>query len=193
MLVILGHPALAFGAEAIAYGTEIVVPGDPALADQMQQISQLVARQGDVDSELQLQRRAAADITRLEAAARAAGYYDAKLSYDIDKQRQPWRVTVKVALGAPIACAGQGHRTGRRAARGRRFNPGISVRSMWAQSAAILAAEDKLLRYYTTRGWPLAKVTAHQAVIDRADQACMSPTRSFPARPRFSAKRTSAG
>ena len=78
-----------------------MVPGDPALADQMQQISQLVARQGDVDSELQLQRRAAADITRLEAAARAAGYYDAKLSYDIDKQRKPWRVTVKVALGAP--------------------------------------------------------------------------------------------
>src|SRR5260370_26853216 len=42
---------------------------------------------------------------------------------------------------------------------------------MRAQSAAILAAEDKLLRFYTSRGWPLAKVTAHQAVIDRADQS----------------------
>ena len=56
MLVILANPALAIGAAAIAYRVEIVVPGDPTLAAQMQQISQLVAREGEVDSEFQLQR-----------------------------------------------------------------------------------------------------------------------------------------
>ena len=175
MLIILADPALAFGAEAIAYETEIVVPGDPALADQMQQISQLVARQGDVDSELQLERRATADLSRFEAAARAAGYYDAKLVYEIDKQSKPWRVTVKVALGTPyrlrevkVIAPGGGVPPG-----AERFNPGdIGLElGMRAQSAVILAAEDKLQRYYTTRGWPLAKVTARQAVIDRADQS----------------------
>jgi translocation and assembly module TamA len=175
LLIILADPALAFGAEEIAYRAEIVVPGDPTLAGQMEQISQLIARQGDVDSELQLQRRAAADITRLEAAARAAGYYDAKLSYDIDKRSSPWRVTVRVALGAPyrlrevkVIAPGGGVPPG-----AERFNPadiGLEI-GMRAQSAAILTAEDKLLRFYTSRGWPLAKVTSHQAVIDRADQS----------------------
>ena len=160
---------------AISYETEIDVPGDPALADQMKQISQLVARQGEADSELALQRRAAADITRLEAAARAAGYYDAKLSYEIDKRREPWRVTVKVALGAPyrlrevkVILPGGGVPP-----LAERFDPadlGLEL-GMRAQSAPILAAEDKLLRYYTTRGYPLAKVTGHQAIIDRADRS----------------------
>jgi len=39
MLVILANPALAIGAAAIAYRVEIVVPGDPTLAAQMQQIT----------------------------------------------------------------------------------------------------------------------------------------------------------
>ena len=175
MLVVLANPALAVGAAAIAYRVEIVVPGDPTLAGQMQQISQLVAREGDVDSEFQLQRRAAADIGRFEAAARAAGYYDAKLSYDIDKGRKPWRVTVKVVLGPPyrlrevkVIAPGGGVPPG--AERLKPGDIGLEI-GMRAQSAPILAAEDKLQRFYTTRGWPLAKVTAHQAVIDRADQS----------------------
>ena len=79
---------------ASTYVTSIIVPGDPGLANQMQTISRLVARQGAVDSELTLRRRATADLDQLGQAARAAGYYDAKLSYDIDTTRQPWRVAV---------------------------------------------------------------------------------------------------
>ena len=72
LLMLLADTTPAFAAGGISYETEIDVPGDPALADQMKQISQLVARQGEADSELALQRRAGADITRLDAAARAA-------------------------------------------------------------------------------------------------------------------------
>ena len=175
LVVLLADRTHAFAAGGISYETEIDVPGDPALADQMKQISQLVARQGDADSELALQRRAAADITRLDAAARAAGYYDAKLSYEIDKRREPWRVTVRVVLGAPyrlrevkVVLPGGGVPP-----LAERFDPadlGLEL-GMRAQSAPILAAEDKLLRYYTTRGYPLAKVTGHQAIIDRADRS----------------------
>jgi translocation and assembly module TamA len=175
LLMLLADKTHAFAAGGVSYETEIDVPGDPTLADQMKQISQLIARQGETDSELALQRRAAADIARLEAAARAAGYYDAKLSYEIDKRREPWRVTVKVALGAPyrlrevkVVLPGGGVPP-----LAERFDPadlGLEL-GMRAQSAPILAAEDKLLRYYTTRGYPLAKVTGHQAIIDRADRS----------------------
>jgi len=175
LLMLLADKTHAFAAGGVSYETEIDVPGDPTLADQMKQISQLVARQGEADSELALQRRAAADIARLEAAARAAGYYDAKLSYEIDKRREPWRVTVRVVLGAPyrlrevkVVLPGGGVPP-----LAERFDPadlGLEL-GMRAQSAPILAAEDKLLRYYTTRGYPLAKVTGHQAIIDRADRS----------------------
>ncbi len=175
LLMLLADRTPAFAAGGVSYETEIDVPGDPTLADQMKQISQLVARQGEADSELALQRRAAADIARLEAAARAAGYYDAKLSYEIDKRREPWRVTVKVALDTPyrlrevkVILPGGGVPP-----LAERFDPadlGLEL-GMRAQSAPILAAEDKLLRYYTTRGYPLAKVTGHQAIIDRADRS----------------------
>ena len=173
--MLLADTTPAFAAGGISYETEIDVPGDPALADQMKQISQLVARQGGADSELALQRRAAADITRLDAAARAAGYYDAKLTYEIDKRREPWRVTVKVALGVPyrlreVKVILPGGGVPPLAERFDSAELGLEL-GMRAQSAAILAAEDKLLRYYTTRGYPLAKVTGHQAIIDRADRS----------------------
>src|SRR5689334_16348415 len=121
MLVVLANPALAVGAAAIAYRVEIVVPGDPTLAGQMQQISQLVAR------------------------------------------GPPYRLReVKViAPGGGVPPGAERLKPG---------DIGLEI-GMRAQSAPILAAEDKLQRFYTTRGWPLAKVTAHQAVIDRADQS----------------------
>jgi translocation and assembly module TamA len=160
---------------ATPYRAQIIVPGDPTLAGQMEQISQLMAKQGDVDSELALQRRAVADISRLEAAARAAGYYDAKLTYEIDTRRTPWQVTVHVALGQPYRLREVKILTpeGGVPPLAQHFNLadiGLAL-GMRAQSAPILAAEDTLQRFYSTRGYPLAKVTGRQAIVDRADQS----------------------
>ena len=160
---------------ASTYVTSIIVPGDPGLANQMQTISRLVARQGAVDSELTLRRRATADLDQLGQAARAAGYYDAKLSYDIDTTRQPWRVAVKVDLGAPyrlreVRVVGPEGSVPPLAAQLDPAEIGLEL-GMRARSAPILDAQDKLLRYYTTRGYPLAKVTRREAVIDRADHS----------------------
>jgi translocation and assembly module TamA len=176
LLVIGAEVHLAFGEDGgTPYRAEIVVPGDPALDDEMKQISQLIAKEGKIESALALQRRAAADLDRLNAAARAAGYYDAKLAYDIDTGKQPWQVTVKVDLGLPYRLREVRIVTpqGGQPPLAERFDLrelGL-VLGMRAQSAPILAAGGKLQRFYTTRGWALAKVTGHRAVIDRADRS----------------------
>jgi translocation and assembly module TamA len=175
-LLILGtNLALGDDGGGIPYRAQIVVPGDPTLERQMQQISQLVAREGKIDSELALQRRATADLRRLEAAARAAGYYDAKLKYDVDERKQPWQVTVTVELGQPYRLREVKILTpdGKEPPLAERFDLkeiGLEL-GMRAQSAPILAAEGKLEDFYTNRGWPLAKVTGRQAIIDRADRS----------------------
>jgi translocation and assembly module TamA len=177
-LLILGAETnLAMGEDGggIPYRAQIVVPGDPALARQMRQISQLVAREGKIDSELALQRRATADLRRLEAAARAAGYYDAKLKYDVDERKQPWQVTVTVDLGEPyrlrdVKILTPDRRVPPLAERFDLKEIGLELGAR-AQSAPILAAEGKLQGFYTSRGWPLAMVTGHQAIIDRADRS----------------------
>ena len=168
--------AHAAAADPISYETDIVVPGDPALASQMHDLSRLVAEEdAGVDRELTLRRRAARDLDRLGAAARAAGYYDAKLSYEINSKTKPWKVTVKVDLGAPYRLrsvrivAPQGGVPSLAA----QINPavlGLQL-GMRARSAAILDGEARLLRYYTSHGYPLAKATGHEVIIDRADHS----------------------
>src|SRR5690242_3658029 len=83
---------VAFGAtdSTITYRAKIVVPGDPGLTSEMEQISRLVSKQGQVESEFALRRRAVSDIVRLKAAAQAAGYYDVGLTYDLDTKNRPW-------------------------------------------------------------------------------------------------------
>lgn len=176
LMMLLAGMNAAFGADgAVTYEAQIIVPGDQILADQMAQISQLIIRQGKIDSEFALERRANADLGRFEAAARAAGYYDAKLVYDINKAKQPWKVTVKVDLGQPYRLREVKIVTpeGGTPPLAERFDLkqiGLEL-NMRAQSAPILAADGKLQQFYTTRGWPLAQVTGHQAIIDRADRS----------------------
>ena len=177
-LLILGAEtnfALGDEGSGIPYRVQIVVPGDPSLARQMSQISQLVAREGKIDGELALHRRATDDLRRFEAAARAVGYYDAKLKYDVDERKKPWQVTVTVDLGEPYRLREVKILTpdGHAPPLAERFDLkelGLEL-GMRAQSAPILAAEGKLQGFYTSRGWPLAKVTGHQAIIDRADRS----------------------
>jgi len=169
-------PARADSAEGISYRTQIIVPGDPDLASEMHDISHLVAKEGaKVDSELTLRRRATADLDQLAAAAHAAGYYDAELAYDIDSKNRPWLVSVKVKLGTPYRLREIRVVTpqGDVPPLAERFDPatlGLEL-GIRARSAPVIEAEAKLLGYYTTRGRPLARVTGHEAIIDRADHS----------------------
>jgi translocation and assembly module TamA len=178
ILILAAHMgrARADSSEGISYRTQILVPGDPDLASEMHDISRLVAKEdAKADSELTLRRRATADLEQLTAAARAAGYYDAELSYEIDSKSRPWRVSVKVKLGVPYRLREIRIVTpqGGVPPLAERFDPatlGLEL-GMRAKSAPIVEAEGKLLRYYTSRGRPLAKIAGHEAIIDRADHS----------------------
>ena len=160
----------------ITYKTTIVGIADSDLADQLEESSQLVAQEdGRTDSEEALRRRAVADLQRLQAVVRAAGYYDAALSFDIDTKPQRWKVTVKIDLGEPYIL----REVKLEAAKGGappladRFKPGdFGLKyGKRAISATIAEAEAKIVRFYTENGWPLARTTAHEAIIDHADHS----------------------
>src|SRR5262249_58238681 len=40
-----------------------------------------------------------------------------------------------------------------------------------AVSVAIAEAEAKIVRFYSENGWPLARMTAHEAIIDHPDHS----------------------
>jgi translocation and assembly module TamA len=161
---------------AVAYKTEIAVPGDDQLADTLAASSQLVTREkGSTDDEATLIRRANADLKRLQKVTAAAGYYDAKLSYRIDKSVQPWRVKVEVALGEPYRLREVRlvSPKGTPPPLAEHFDPagfGLQLGAR-ATSASIVDGEGRIVRFYTSKGRPLARMVGREAVIDRADHS----------------------
>lgn len=177
VMALLGDIGFAqSSALAAAYKTKFVGVEDSALMKELRDSSQLVSLEKDkADSEGALARRADDDLERLRPVMRAAGYYDADLSYDIDAHTEPWQVTVKIVPGEPYRL-----REVRLIAPGGpvpplldQFKPeavGLEHGAV-ATSAAVVGAEAKITRSYTERGWPLAKITSREAVIDRADHS----------------------
>ena len=175
---------------AASYKTRFVGVQDSALAKQLRDSSQLVSLEKDrADSEEALARRAEDDLERLRPVMRAAGYYDAEITYDIDSHAEPWQVTVKIEPGEPYRL-----REVKLIAPGgaappllEEFKPeevGLDLGAV-ATSAAVVGAEAKIVRLHTERGWPLAKIAGHEAVIDRADHS-MHVTYSVDAGPKAS-------
>jgi len=175
LLILLAQLGCVASAQArTAYKTVISGVADSDLTDQLEESSELVQHH-HVDNEEALRRRAVADLTRLQAVVRAAGYYDAALSFDIDTKPSPWKVTVKIDLGQPYRLrevklvAPQGAKPPLI----EHFQPanvGLKIGKR-AIAGPIADAEGKILRIYTGNGWPLAKMVAHEAVIDRADHS----------------------
>ncbi len=177
IMALLGDFGIAQNsALAAAYKIKFVGVEDSALAKELRDSSQLVTLEKDkVDSEEALTRRAEDDLERLRPVMRAAGYYDAALSYDIDAHAEPWQVTVKVEPGEPYRL-----REVRLIAPGgtappllEQFKPGdvgLEIGAI-ATSVAVVGAESKITHLYTERGWPLAKIASREAVIDRADHS----------------------
>src|SRR5579859_917372 len=176
MALVSGSGIAQNSAFAAAYKTKFAGVEDSALAKELRDSSQLVSLEKDkADSEEALARRAEDDLDRLRPVMRAAGYYDAELSYDIDTHAEPWQVTVKIEPGEPyrlgeVRLIAPG---GASPPLAEQFKPeavGLELGAV-ATSAAVVGAEAKIARLYTEHGWPLAKITAHEAVIDRADHS----------------------
>jgi translocation and assembly module TamA len=176
LMALLGDLGMESPALAAAYKTKIVGVEDKVLAKDLRDASQLVNLQKDeADSEAALARRAEDDLERLRAVTRAAGYYDADLSYDLDTHAEPWQVTVKIDPGEPyrLSEVRLAAPDGGAPPLAEEFKPetvGLELGAI-GTSATVVGAEPRILRLYTERGWPLAKIAGREVVIDRADHS----------------------
>jgi translocation and assembly module TamA len=161
---------------AIPYKTRISGVESSKLQDLLEQVSQLIAfEDGPTDSEAALRRRANADMERLRDVMTSAGYYDAELSFEIDKNAKPWQVLVKIEPGEPYLL----REVKVEPAQGTALPPGISFApaeigleiGARAQAAMILDAEARVVQRCTENGYPLAKSAGRETVIDKADHS----------------------
>jgi translocation and assembly module TamA len=176
-LALGGAAAPAFAEEtSIPYGTRFAGVESSKLKDLLKQVSQLVAfEDGPTDSEAALRRRANADMDRLRAVMNSAGYYDAVVTYEIDKTATPWRVLVNVEAGEPYRLREVKIEPaeGTELPAGVDFAPaslGLEIGAR-AEASMILDAETRLVLRCTENGYPLAKSTGRETVIDKADHS----------------------
>lgn len=172
----------------IKYRTEIVGVEDRALLDELRAASQLIGLEDrPPENETALTRRTRSDRDRLEAVLRAAGYYESAIAYDVDTSVQPATVRVQIEPGPRYTLSdvtlvtpdgGTPPLTGQ-------YRPdtfGLEIGAP-ARSRPVVDAEQRIVRFYAERGFPLARVTDRRAVIDRATDT-MSVTYTVDAGPR---------
>lgn len=160
----------------IPYDTRFSGVQSSQLKTLLKQVSQLVAfEDGPTDSEAALRRRANADMDRLHDVMASAGYYDAVVTYEIDKNFKPWRVLVDVKAGAPYLLK----EVKVEPAEGTELPPGISFEpadlglqmGARAQASMILDAEAQMVQRCTENGYPLAHSAGRETIIDKADNS----------------------
>jgi translocation and assembly module TamA len=166
-----GPPDDAAEAPGIAYQTRIEGSAHGALGTLLEASSQLIALADRLPASLvALERRAAGDVTRFEAALRSEGYYDSRVDYQIDDESRPVIVTLDVERGPPyqlaaydIAYSGDPERDGLIR------DPALLGVELGrrGRAPAIVAAEAALVRILTENGYPYPKVLDRRVVIDR--------------------------
>lgn len=158
---------------AIRYKTEFTgVDGD--LAATIKEASLLVSlRKHDPASFAALRDRTRRDLARLKTVLESEGYYDAALDETIDREAEPYRVTVRIRPATRYV-----------------FAPaivmppaGIPAPAAWdsaeaaqhglltgapARAETILDAEAAIVAARRQSGWPFARVTDRKVVVDTA-------------------------
>lgn len=158
------------------YRTEFTGIDDKPLRKLLESASQLVSLEGQPPLTLvALERRARADLDRMQKVLRSEGYYDARVVYRMESEEKPVRVTVEVVTGARymlkrfvVTYSGPGsgdaelprdaHRLG--------ATPGQPARA-----EVVADARQRLLEILADTGHPLAKVVDQSAVVDHADDS----------------------
>jgi translocation and assembly module TamA len=169
-------PAEPKDSVTIPYATRFSGVQSSRLKTLLKQVSQLVAfEDGPTDSEAALRRRANADMDRLHDVMASAGYYDAVVTYEIDKNFKPWRVRVDVKAGAPYLLkeVKVEPAEGTKLPEGIGFEPadiGLQIGAR-AQASLILDAEARMAQRCTENGYPLARSAGRETIIDKADNS----------------------
>jgi translocation and assembly module TamA len=180
LLAVMLALALAVTARAddLPYSTYIDLRGldDAKLVDSLRGVSQLVALENrPPPSETALRRRAEDDLPRLKEVMQAAGYWTPQLSYALDLDSKPARLTVTIEPGPRFHLASVDFRTssGETPLLLEQLGPaglGLVVGGP-ALSAPVAEAEMKIVEAYGRNGHPFAQVTNRKAVVDIATDA----------------------
>jgi translocation and assembly module TamA len=169
---VLAIAAIGAARADVPYEVTIAPTGDDALDGALSDGSQLATLQDRApDSEAALRSRAANDRDRLNAVARAYGYYDDSVTIDIDMQASPAAVTVTVAPGpryvlasvAIVNAAGGPFPAGAPAVTA--ADAGLEIGKP-ANSAPVATANARIEQFYQSRGFPFARIADRRAVVD---------------------------
>ena len=159
--------------EGVRYAVEIRGVESEVLKRTLDASSLLVTqRERPPPSMSRLRRRAEDDIERLDAALRSEGYYEGVITFAVDAAVTPVLVTVNVTPGpqyqlAAVEIEYRGAVEPDAAERPSAGDIGIVI-PMAARAPDVVAAEGRLRRLLTERGFPLAQAVERKAVIDKA-------------------------
>jgi translocation and assembly module TamA len=159
----------------LRYEATIIGVEDPALADLLDEISELKTLEDrPPPSPEALRRRAESDLDRLQAAAHSLGYWNAQFSYTIDANREPASVRVEAKPGplyrvASVYILGPDGRT-----LAMPMPPGAAPLPLQpgdpARTEPVIAAENALLAALGQTGYPFARAADRRVVIDHGTQ-----------------------
>ena len=155
----------------VVYETLIAGSAHGALKSLLEASSQLLALADRPPASLvALERRAAGDVTRFEAALRSEGYYDSRVDYQIEPESRPVTVTLDVERGPPYRLAAYDIRyAGDPERDGLVRDPallGVEL-DRRGRAPAIVAGETTLIRLLTENGYPYPEVVDRRVLIDR--------------------------
>ncbi len=158
----------------VPYDLTLTPTGDDQLDSALESASQLSSlKDRPPDSESALRSRAADDRERLNAVARAYGYYDDTISIDIDTKAKPTKVTVTVTPGPRYVLSSINVVT----ASGAPFPPGaptivpddIGLKvGEPALAAPVAQANAKIEHVFRAKSFPFARVTERKVIVDHA-------------------------
>lgn len=147
---------------------------DGALADQIRAASTLFSLREDAPpSVVGLRRRAETDRGRVDAALRSAGYYDARVSVEVDASVEPARAVIEVAQGERYRFGGleilgtdgsplAGYEADRQALGLAAGEPAVA--------RAVVGAEGRIVSELAGQGYAFAQVTGRNVVVDHSDR-----------------------
>ena len=158
------------------YKIDIAIEGskDKKLLAALQGASQLVAlKDRPPPSNAALRRRAEEDLPRLQQAMNAEGYWQAKITYTLDTNKQPATVAVKVAPGPLYHLAKLEFVLQSGAPAPLPLTPeqvGLAIGAP-ALSEPVDGANARIVSLYAQNGQPFAQVVDRKVVVDVATAA----------------------
>jgi translocation and assembly module TamA len=171
--------AAADAGDRLEYEVAFEGVGEGELLDLLREASRLVALRAKPPASLAaLEKRASADLERLDTVLRSESHYAGKISYVVDAKATPVLATVRVEPGPAYRLREFEIRYGAErpdADRPRRMTELGLKPGMKARAPAIRDAERELLQLLGRRGFPFAEIGDRRIVVDH-DARTMSVT-----------------